>query len=167
MRIRCHKKGLPKSVRSHPKARGIVSAADVFVTRSARLRLKVVVFEKAADLRHFWREVLGSSDLGKRCIGAVSSLGYERVDRAGRSTLMVDPRYFAIMGLVKGHLTMEVITHESVHAAFSYARRQMRDLWVSSSDIEEERVCYPAGIIAKRINVYLHEEGLYRPEQVV
>jgi len=166
MRVRHAHPGLPKSIRSHPKARGIVSAADIFVTGGARLRLKAIVFERQRDLVHFWKHVLGRPDLGPKCLGAVNSLGYELIsvlpDGRERSTLMCDPRYFAVMGLVLGHLNMEIVTHESVHAAFAYARRQRRDLWCSPGDLEEEAVCYPAGIIAKRINAWLHGEDLYK-----
>ncbi len=165
MRVRHLRPGLPRSVRTHPKAQGIVSAADIFVTGGARLCLKAVVFERKADLRHFWKHVLGKPDLSPKCLGAVNSLGYELIsvaeDGRERSTLMCDPRYFAVMGLVLGHLNMEIVTHESVHAAFAYARRHRKDLWCRPGDIEEEAVCYPAGRIAKRINAWLHDEGLY------
>ena len=111
------------------------------------------------------RHVLGrNGDLGPQCLGAVNGLGYERVDFTEgqqRSTLVCDPRYFAVMGLVLGHLNMEIVTHESVHAAFAYARRHRKDLWCDPGELEEEAVCYPAGIIAKRINAWLHDEGLY------
>ena len=164
MRVEHLHPGLPRTIGTHPKARGIVSAADIFVTGGARLRLKAVVFERQADLRHFWKHVLGRDTLGPKCLGAVNGLGYERIDIAGgreRSTLVCDPRYFAIMGLVLGHLNMEIVTHESVHAAFAYARRHRKDLWCDPGELEEEAVCYPAGIIAKRINAWLHEEDLY------
>lgn len=165
MRVEHLHPGLPRTISTHPKARGIISAADIFVTGSARLRLKAVVFERQADLRHFWRHVLGrKGDLGPKCLGAVNGLGYERIDITGgreRSTLVCDPRYFAIMGLVLGHLNMEIVTHESVHAAFAYAGRHHKNLWLTVGDLEEEAICYPAGIIAKRINAWLHDEGLY------
>ena len=158
--------GLPRRISTHPKARGIVSAADIFVTGGARLRLKAVVFKRQSDLVHFWKHVLGRPHLGSKCLGAVNALGFEQINMSAdgreRSTLVCDSRYFAIMGLVLGHLNMEIVTHESVHAAFAYARRQRKDLWVSSGDLEEEAVCYPAGIIAKRVNAWLHEEGLYK-----
>lgn len=150
----------------HPKAKGVIAAADIFVTGRARLRLKVVVFESTKWLRHFWKEVLGrQDDLGRTCRGAVNGLAYEQISfkpgQPERSTMMVDPRYYAIMGLVKGHLNMEIITHESVHAAFAYARRHHRNMWAGQNDLEEENVCYPAGRIARQINIFLHEEGLY------
>jgi hypothetical protein len=165
MRIRCLEESLPRRIRSHPKARGVISAADIRVTGGGRLRLKVVVFANKASLHHFWKAVLGKPHLGRTCCGAVNGLAYERIEiRPGRSdlhTLVVDPRYFAIMGLVKGYLNMEIVTHEATHAAFAYARRHHRDMWVGSGDLEEENVCYPAGRIAKSINAFLHEEGLY------
>lgn len=166
MRVRCLDEGLPRSISSHPKARGIKAEADIWVTGKARLRLKVVVFEKKADLHHFWREVLGRNHLGDNCLGAVNGLAYEEVTitpgKPERSTMWVDPRYFAIMGLAYGHLNMEIVTHESGHAAFAYARRHHRDMWVERGDLEEENVCYPLGRIAKRINAFLHDEGLYK-----
>lgn len=157
-------------MRTHPKARGIVSAADIKVTGSGRLRLKVVVFENKKSLRHFWAEVLGSrNDLGRTCCGAVNGLAYEvitiRPGKPERTTMMVDPRYFAIMGLVKGHLGMEIVTHESVHAAFAYARRHARNMWIDSDRLEEENVCYPAGRIARSINNFLRKEELYAATQ--
>lgn len=165
MRVEHLRPGLPRTISTHPRARGIVSAADIFVTGGARLRLKAVVFKRQADLRHFWRHVLGRrDDLGPKCLGAVNGLGYERINIANgrqRSTLVCDPNYFAIMGLVLGHLNMEIVTHESVHAAFAYARRHRKDLWCDPGELEEEAVCYPAGRIAERINTWLHDEGLY------
>ena len=106
-----------------PQGPGIVSAADIFVTGGARLRLKAVVFERQSDLRHFWRTCSVASELRPKCLGAVNGLGYERIDVAGgreRSTLVCDPRYFAIMGWCWA-TNMEIVTHESVHAAFAYA----------------------------------------------
>lgn len=168
MRVVHARLGLPKRIRTHPKARGVVSAADILVTGGARLRLKAVVFKRQADLVHFWKHVLGRPHLGPKCLGAVNGLGYEqinvRADGRERSTLVCDPRYFAIMGLVLGHLNMEIITHESVHAAFAYARRHRKDLWCDPGELEEEAICYPAGIIAKRINAWLHDEGLYEQQ---
>ena len=166
MNVRCLDEGLPRIISSHPRARGIKAAADIWVTSKARLRLKVVVFEKKADLHHFWKAVLGRNHLGDSCLGAVNGLAYEVIDfRRGKPdlrTMMVDPRYFAIMGLVYGHLNMEIITHESVHAGFAYARRHHKNMWAERGDLDEENVCYPAGRIAKRINAFLHDEGLYQ-----
>ena len=128
MKVRCLRPGLPKRISTHPKARGIKSAADI--TISGRLALKVVVFEKQRDMVHFWTEVLGKP-------------------------------HFAIMGLVHGHLTMEIVVHESVHAAFCYAKRCKRTPWAHYADFDEEEVAYPAGRIARALNAYLHDEGLY------
>lgn len=58
---------------------------------------------------------------------------------------------------------MEIICHESVNAAFAYRRRVKGMNWVDYDNMdEEEEVCYPAGIIAKRINAFVHECGLYK-----
>lgn len=163
MKVRCLRPGLPKRISTHPKARGIKSAADI--TIHGRLTLKVVVFEKQRDMVHFWTEVLGKPHLGRRTLGAVNALSHEIITitpgKPDRSTLWVDPRYFAIMGLVHGHLNMEIVTHESVHAAFCYAKRCKRTPWAHHAEFDEEEVAYPAGRIARALNAYLHDEGLY------
>ena len=56
---------------------------------------------------------------------------------------------------------MEIVTHESVHAAFALRRPAPKDLGCDGRGSEEEAVCYPAGIIAKRINAWLHDEGFW------
>ena len=71
MKVRCLRPGLPKRVSTHPKARGIKSAADI--TIHGRLTLKVVVFEKQRDMVHFWVEVLGKPHLGRSTLGAVNA----------------------------------------------------------------------------------------------
>ena len=113
MKVRCLRPGLPKRISTHPKARGIKSAADI--TIHGRLTLKVVVFEKQRDMVHFWVEVLGKPHLGRSTLGAVNALSHEIITitpgKPDRSTMWVDPRYFAIMGLVHGHLNMEIVTH--------------------------------------------------------
>jgi len=166
MKVRCLRPGLPKRVSTHPKARGIKSAADI--TISGRLALKVVVFEKQRDMVHFWTEVLGKPHLGRKTRGAVNALSHQVTKitpgKPDRATLWVDPRYFAIMGLVHGHLTMEIVVHESVHAAFCYAKRCKRTPWAHYADFDEEEVAYPAGRIARALNAYLHDEGLYATE---
>ena len=76
----------------------------------------------------------------------------------------VDRRYFAAMGLARGHLGMEIITHESVHAAFAYAKRTgTKNIWTRAVDgLDEELVCYPAGNIARRVVTLLDDSGMYK-----
>jgi len=150
---------------THPGAMGVNAEADINVG-GGRLALKVVVFDRQKWLPHFWRVVLGRPHLGARTLGAVNALAHETIDirsgRPDRSTMWVDPRYFAIMGLVRGHLSMEIVTHESVHAAFCYAKRCKGNQWAEYTDFDEEEIAYPAGRIARAVNALLHDKCLYQ-----
>jgi hypothetical protein len=95
-------------------------------------------------------------------LGAVNALSSEVLCNGKPMFLECDPRYFCVIGLTIGNLSMECITHESVHAGFAFAARHRRDFWVPQpQDYCEEDVAYPAGRIAKRINAFLHDNGLY------
>lgn len=163
MRIRHETKPLRRDFTNLP-ARGLLLEADLQMHRS-RLWAKLLVFDTPLSLRLFWKKCLGKGDLGKGCLGAVNALGYEviefRKDKTEKSILVVDPRYYCVIGLTKGRLNMEVVTHEAVHAGFCYAKRRKGDLWHGAKDLDEENVCYPAGIIASQINKVLHDAGLY------
>ena len=90
MKVRCLRPGLPKRISTHPKARGIKSAADI--TIHGRLTLKVVVFEKQRDMVHFWTEVLGKPHLGRSTLGAVNArLGFTLTREFVEKTLGVAP----------------------------------------------------------------------------
>ncbi len=133
----------------------------MFPSPRARLAAKLIVVAHPYDLRKFWSDVLGRPDLGAGCLGAVSALGYERPTTKGRSVWVCDPRYFCIIGLCLGHLSMEVLSHEAVHAGFCYARRRGRDPWNDDRRLGEEDVAYPAGRIAAAMNRYLADNDLY------
>lgn len=140
---------------------------DVRVTARSRLFAKVLVFETNRELCRFWRDGLGKGRLGSRTLGAVNGMICERVDcRGGREVRrrpLVDPRYFCVMGFVRSALCMEVIAHESVHAAFAYASRaRWGSPWRGYADeMPEELVCYPAGAIAREIHAKCAELALY------
>lgn len=170
MRIH-HTRPLPRNFAKHPKGKPyVVHEADIFPTPRARLAAKLLIFAHPHDLRKFWKAVMGT-DLGAGCKGAVNALGHsaEKVDDQGRSfdkRWVCDPRYFCIIGLCIGYLSMEVVTHEAVHAGFCYARRRGHDPWNDDKKLGEEDVAYPAGRIAAALNRYLHDKGLYESEQV-
>lgn len=128
--------------------------------------MKLLVFKNTRDLRYFWAHGLGLTDLGRFCRGAVNSMACEVVkfykDGSESSPVLeVDRRYFAVMGLVQTHLTMEIVCHEAVHAGFAYERRQKRKFWPGQEELDEEGVCYPVGRIATGVNRLLYENGLY------
>jgi hypothetical protein len=129
-----------------------------------RLRAKLLIFDRPASLRSFWKAIRGLG-LGRGAVGAVNSLAYERISfrRAKESRSMeCDPRYFCMIGLCKTHLSMEIVSHEAVHAGFAYAKRRKGDAWIAAMDFDEEFVAYPAGRIAAAINRFLFRKGLYQ-----
>lgn len=137
---------------------------DIRLTRGSRLAAKLLVFKNSRELTEFWRNALGSR-MSPGALGAVNALAREvgPHDSDAPTHIECDPRYFCVIGLTRGALSMECITHESVHAGFCFAKRHRRDFWVKQSeDFCEEDVCYPAGRIAKRINAFLHDGGWYQ-----
>lgn len=166
MRVRHTKHKLPRNWATFSKRYGILGELDIKVRHTSRLWMKALMFRTNRDLRRFWTERLGREDLCRFTRGVVSALGVEVVSfRKGcpeRSVLEVDRRYFCIMGLIAGKVGMEVVSHESVHAGFAYAKRvKRRDLWHNARALDEEDVCYPAGRIASELNRWCHKRGYY------
>lgn len=125
---------------------------DVSVN-TGRLRAKVLLFDKQATMRTYWRRY-AHHGLGRGFLGAVNALRYSRTDfftgGGERDTECVDRRYFCMIGLLKGHLTLPVVMHEAVHAGFCFAKRQARSSWDAQAlSFDEEAVAYPAGLIAE------------------
>lgn len=102
-------------------------------------------------------------------MGAVNHLSCERIVFPGKNSkkqerhwIEADPRYFCVIGLVKGFLSMEIICHEAVHAGLAYAKRHRRAPWDEHiRHFEEEALCYPSGKIAAAINRAIFKAGLY------
>lgn len=156
---------LPREFRWHPNMRRLAHEADLRITPGAKLCAKLLVFHDQRGLLRFWKFAL-DYQLDEDCHGAVNSLCYQVIDikpgQPERSRLVVDPRYFCVIGLVKRRLSMEVICHEAVHAAYAFAKRGARAPWDKhAKDFDEEGIAYPAGIIARRINAALWDAGLF------
>jgi len=139
--------------------------------RFKSLYLKLLVFPTCKAFRHFWDNAAPTAVGGKlgMALGAVNSLQYEaRPPGVFRRIMEVDRRYFAVMGLVRGHLGMEIVTHESVHAAYAYAKRTgARSPWADAVDgLDEELVCYPAGGIARLVVNALSKAGMYKSNRI-
>ena len=139
-----------------------VGQRNIKVHPGSTLAAKVLVFKHPTALRKFWRESMGIK-LERACRGVVTPLWTEIIDtETDKAFFVVDRRFFCVMGLTLGNLSMEIITHESVHAGCAYARRKARSPWdehILSHD--EEAICYPAGRIAAEINRWVHAEGWY------
>ncbi len=112
----------------------------------SRLMAKVLVFETLKAMRAYWGKVLNQT--ATRAVGVCSTSPYG----IRRNELELDPRFFCIIGLVRKRLHMDVIGHESVHAACDFARRRGKLNHAGViHDNPEECICYPAGWIIEAI----------------
>lgn len=140
-------KPIRRDFRGHPHNRAIFET-DVVVHPGSRLRVKLLVFRHNTDLNYFWTRGLGKCHLGRDCRGVVTELGHTvrtfHKDGSESSRREVDPRYVAIVGLLKDYLGCEVLSHESVHVGFAWADRFGGARW-PSPDHDDEQVCYPTG----------------------
>lgn len=167
MKTRHKKHKLPLQWASVAAQYGLLGELDIKVRHSSRLRMKALMFRTNAGLRAFWKDRLKRDELCRFTRGVVSGLmtAHERVAPDGRikdQYMTVDARYFCVMGLIAGSVNMEIIAHESVHAAFAYAKRvHHKNLWHGALNHDEENVCYPAGRIAVTLNAWCHKRGYY------
>lgn len=165
MLVRHTKTPLPKKWSKLHGADKALFIGHVSVSSGSRLLMKLLVFKNNKDLRSFWTKTLGKEDLGRKCRGVVNGLACEviKFNKEKESIhIEVDPTFFCVMGLLVTHLGMEIITHESIHAGFNYAKRvNRRNLFHNSLELDEEEVCYPSGRIASGVNKLLRESGLY------
>ena len=160
-------KPLPKDWFTLPGSEHILFSSDVAVSQKSTLKAKVLVFRDLHGLQRFWRFGIGRRKPSEEACAVVNSLSsYTTFQRTKGTTEKepiweVDPSYFCVMGFIIGNLSMECITHESVHAAYAYARRVAgRKTWPDNEE-PEELVCYPAGRIAAAINKNFHRHRLY------
>jgi hypothetical protein len=167
MLLKHSKKPLPLSWQRLKGVNKALLEGYVMVRGVRGLRAKVLVFKNNKDLCDFWKGINKNEYLGKNCLGVVNALGYElthfpkKGQKQKPAHLVVDKNFFCVIGLIVTSLGMEIITHECVHAAYAYAKRVKRNLWLGSHDLDEENICYPAGIIASGVNKLLRENGMY------
>lgn len=144
------------------KADFLHAQANIAPSKYSDLRLKLLVFKSHAGFVVGWNRLFQHNHIDKSTGGVVHELSREiiRFNRNQEEHIFEhDLRYFAVMGLVKGRINMEVVTHESIHAAACLLRRKGRRLILDQP--EEEELCYPAGYIARQINLFLHRNCLY------
>lgn len=166
MKVRHSKDPYPRNWAKLPGADKAILIGDVKVTPYSRLRMKLLVFKSRRDLRAFWKQGLGTSLIGPRMLGVVSDLACEVIHWPGGRAdaddryLEVDPTFFAVMGLLTRHLTVDVITHECVHAGLAYVSRSRGGEHWSGMEHPDERLCYPIGRLACGVNRLLREAKL-------
>jgi hypothetical protein len=139
---------------------GAVHQSNIAIN-GGRLRAKLLVFSTQEQMRRFWWRNTGRR-LAGNFHGAVNDLARRTEEvLTGRQWLNVDARYFCVVGLLRRHLTMQVISHECVHAAFAFARRRARTPWDALAvQNDEEAIAYPVGRIAREIVIHLDRAGL-------
>jgi hypothetical protein len=163
MKLKVSRK-LPSTWKKHPAAEGLLAEGNLKIGKS-RLAAKLLIFDRPASLRHFWKNGLNRFDLGKGCQGAVTGYTTEKwAYPNGKEIrwLEADNHYFCIIGLCATHLSMEIVCHESVHAGLRYIERVKKTPWDSQiGHFAEERMAYPIGAIAREINAFLFRYNLY------
>lgn len=142
----------------------IAHEALVKITARARLKCKLLVFETWQDMDKFFTEALGrpkavDSRTHAICSRLDSEVESYATDPPTRYTL-VDPNYFALIGLIRSKITLEVVAHECTHAGLAYAARSTTKWTSPKDDHPEEPVCYPVGKLTAQIWDYLNEENI-------
>lgn len=156
-------KPLPRCFARHPKAQGLVAEADISplgLGRRGKLFAKLMIWNSPKEMQAFWKHGL-KLNLGAGTLGAVNSMCFEEWHPDGAKRLRADPRYFCLISLCLGELSMVIISHEAVHAGFAYEKRVKRCMFGPAQDFDEERIAYPAGYIAAAINRFCDKQGLY------
>lgn len=134
--------------------RGLLLEMNLQLYAQSRIKAKVIVFSSPKMMQRFWADHLGIPwQMGKHCQGVTQELCVHYPRRRKK----VHPVFFCVIGLVKRHLGPEIVSHEAVHAAHCYARRQedhapwLHPLITPREDIWEEAIAYPAGILTAKI----------------
>lgn len=162
MRVVHSETPLPKVWQDLPHGDLALDFFDLQVTRRSRLRIKLCVFPGITALRKFWRHALTVPVPARGCFGLCTRLSCVVIPPEGPRYYRVDPTYICAIGLLKSELSMEIITHESVHAACAYLDRVRGTLRVPDADVNaEEPIAYAVGRIAARVNAALRTVNYY------
>jgi hypothetical protein len=169
MLLKTHKRGLPTTWHTMPGGKAVAYEWDCRLHPNARLALKLLVFEDVPGMVKFWNRTVGHQ-IDHQTRGCVNRLieTVEDVPAKGKKPkhppyLRADPRYFAVMGLVVGHCSAEIVGHECVHAAFAHFDRVRRNTFGRHARDEtgEEPVCYAAGRLFVSVTKCLTSKGLF------
>lgn len=86
--------------------------------------------------------------LSSRTLGAINNFLIPSRRKGGG--YYADPIYFCLIILNLGDLTVDTVTHESVHAGYAYSYRSPKKAPHGDKN-HEENVCYPAGFVSELI----------------
>lgn len=138
-----------------------IASKDIKLTPGSKLAARVVIFKNITDLRRQVKNVFGI-ELGNSCYAAVIDLADIVEDgQTGKKVLQCDPKYYCFIGFAQNKLSIEYVCHECVHAGYAYEKRVKRDIWAPINSIDEERVAYPAGMLARNIMAWIWKNKLH------
>jgi hypothetical protein len=161
VRVIHSKHPLPRSWAGIPGIDKVLLEHNIGIGKS-KLRLKLLVFETRISLQRFCSACgfIGGNARGANAI-TCSLRSLSPVAGSKRRTLTVDPTFYAVVVFVRKCISLDIIAHESVHAAIALAERtRYRNNWDPTSNFLEEAICYPAGILTKAISATLVKNGV-------
>lgn len=123
------------------------------------LKIKVVVCAGEKALRKV-SERLGKPVEKETHAFVDCASGTEVNPKTGKLRYFADCNYFCAMIFKLQQINTEIITHESVHAGFSIAKRNVRDPWRRVFSLDEEWIAYPAGIVARKLCEIFRRNGI-------
>lgn len=165
MRVPAHARKLPAALARarHIRPGDVVCDREIKLTPGARLRLRLVVARGREGFKRLHRRITGGGlEAARGSHGIVYNMATEYVFPKPR--MEHHPRYFAVILLDATQCRPEVVAHECGHAALFYARRCKGNKWhgrVPADDEAGEAVCYPLGVIFRRVNIALHDAGVW------
>ena len=143
----------------------IENECSVKLTRHSRLLVKVCIFKNWKAMDDFFTHYLGRpGSVDRHTLGICTRLDahVESYTTEPPTTILeCDRRYIAMIGLITGHVTQEIVIHESIHAGIAYASRARSVRWCpADSWSDEESICYPSANISAQLLTYLREQEL-------
>lgn len=134
---------------------------DIEPWPGSRFKIRLVVFDGLRSMLAYGRS-LGAKMFDSDNAFVYTGAGFYPATRDRPRQFYADSKYFCVMVFHVRALSLELITHESVHAGFAIAKRRVRDPWRHLFKDPEEWVAYPAGRIMEAVTNELRKSGLYR-----
>ena len=154
--------------------RRVVACGDILTGTRGSLRVRVLLFRSARDMRSFW--VAASRRWRKRIYGvaeadvlsdarafcATLAVDCIKFSQQGKETKRreVDPRYAAVLGFVCGDCKASLVSHECVHAGVAVAARRGLPRYhrysYDPSEYDEEALAYATGVVYSGVVSFLY-----------
>ena len=157
------RRGLPKTFHN---VNGLLAQGDIPVLDEMA---KLLIFDGPLSMRRFYRDVLPGyrnaeefhNTLGRgNPLGFVQKLAVDYNHTKGYLKTEFDRRYFCLVALTRGNLTVEVIVHEPTHVGFAYDYYKLGVNQFADVGNFEENICYPAGRFADEALTFIKKTGI-------